>query len=112
LRKEADISVCGEGVMAEIKAVLLDGTDWRTKDDFYNAFFTAVGAPDWHGKNFNALRDSIVAGQINQINLPYTIRIEGLDEMSAAIRTLVEDFCSLIKELCSGGQQIDVSCQG
>ena len=56
----------------------LDGSNWKTTDDFYDAFFRAVGAPSWHGRNFNALRDSIITGQINKIELPYTIHISGL----------------------------------
>ena len=45
--------------------LLLDGARWKTADDFYNAFLEAVGAPPWHGRNFNALRDSIAGGDIN-----------------------------------------------
>jgi RNAse (barnase) inhibitor barstar len=100
------------GCVSDIKTFFLDGTNWRTGDDFYNAFFKAVGAPDWHGRNFNALRDSIVTGQINKIEIPYTIHISGLDKMPLKVRKLVEDFCSLIKELHTEGHAVDIVCQG
>jgi RNAse (barnase) inhibitor barstar len=94
-----------------MKNLILDGTNWKTKDDFYDAFFKAVGAPNWHGRNFNALRDSIIAGQINEIELPYTIQISGLDTMPEEVRGLVKDFCSLIKEFHSKGYEVDITCQ-
>jgi RNAse (barnase) inhibitor barstar len=53
-----------------MKKLILDGADWKTKDDFYDAFFKAVGALSWHGRNFNALRDSIITGQISEVELP------------------------------------------
>lgn len=63
-----------------MEKLVLDGATWSTKDDFYSAFFKAVGAPSWHGHNFDALRDSIVTGQINQIELPYRIEILGVSK--------------------------------
>jgi RNAse (barnase) inhibitor barstar len=95
-----------------VRELELDGSNWKTTDDFYDAFFQAVGAPSWHGRNFNALRDSIITGQINKIELPYTIHISGSGKMPPAVRSLVEDFCSLIKEFRSEGHEVDAVCQG
>ena len=89
----------------------LDGTNWKTKDDFYDAFFKAVGAPDWHGRNFNALHDSIIYRDINQIEIPYTIRISGFGQAPEEVKNLVKDFCDLIKEFHSAGYDVDVVCQ-
>ena len=94
-----------------MKQLELDGTNWKTRDDFYDAFFKAVGAPSWHGRNFNALRDSIITGEINEVELPYTIQISGLKQMTPDVKKLVEDFCSLIKEFRSQGHEVDVLCQ-
>jgi RNAse (barnase) inhibitor barstar len=95
-----------------MKNIVLDGTAWRTRDDFYDAFFKAVGAPSWHGRNFNALRDSIVTGHINQIELPYTIQISGTDNAPQEVRDLVRDFCSLIKEFRAEGHAVNAECLG
>ncbi|SRR6266481_3014705 len=92
----------------EIKHISLDGANWRTKDDLYNAFFKAVGAPSWHGRNFNALRDSIVGGQINEVELPYTIHIHGLNEMPEETRTFVQEFGDFIKDLRKEGHEVDL----
>jgi RNAse (barnase) inhibitor barstar len=95
-----------------MKEITLNGADWKTKDDFYNAFFAAVGAPSWHGRNFNALSDSITTGQINEVELPYFIRVSGLDKMPSEVKQLVEDFCSLIKEFRLEGYEVDIECKG
>jgi RNAse (barnase) inhibitor barstar len=39
--------------------LIMDGAAWNSEDDVYDAFFRVVGAPAWHGRNFNALNDSI-----------------------------------------------------
>ena len=57
--------------------IVLDGRHWQDANDFYDAFFTAVGAPKWHGRSLDALNDSIGAGQINRMETPYTIVVRG-----------------------------------
>jgi RNAse (barnase) inhibitor barstar len=56
-----------------MKELVLDGSTWQNRDDVYDAFFKAVGAPDWHGRNFDALNDSIATGSINKIEVPYRL---------------------------------------
>jgi hypothetical protein len=33
-----------------MKTLILDGTGWQTRELVYDAFFRAVGAPEWHGR--------------------------------------------------------------
>src|ERR1700758_165329 len=47
-----------------MRELILNGADWATRDDVYDAFFRAVGAPEWHGRNLDALADSIRGGSI------------------------------------------------
>jgi RNAse (barnase) inhibitor barstar len=61
-----------------MREVVIYAHRWRTADDFYDSFFSAVRAPAWHGRNFDALCDSIGDGQINEIEVPYRIVIRGL----------------------------------
>ncbi len=63
-----------------MKDIILDGARWSTKDDVYDAFFRAAGAPEWHGRNFDALRDSIAGGSINQVEVPYCLVIKKSSE--------------------------------
>jgi len=96
---------------AEMKRLVLDGRNWKTKGDFYQAFFKAVGAPSWHGQNFNALRDSITVGRINDVELPYRVEILGTDKMPSDVKHLVENFCELLKEFRSEGYEVDAICE-
>lgn len=89
-----------------MKEIILNGENWQTKNDFYLAFFEAVGAPDWHGRNLDALDDSIGTGNINKIDLPYKIIITGFNKMGEQAKQIVNDFESLVKDLQSEGKQI------
>lgn len=53
--------------------ILLDWKKIEKEEDFYNMFLPQVKAPEWHGRNLDALADSVVTGGINSIEPPYTI---------------------------------------
>ncbi|MGI9105804.1 MAG: barstar family protein [Pyrinomonadaceae bacterium] len=82
-----------------------------TQDDFYDAFFQAVGAPDWHGRNLNALNDSIGTGDINKIEVPYIVRIKCVASMSLEACQMVEDFSELIARLKNEGVEVNLICE-
>jgi len=92
-----------------MKVIHVDGAAWKTKDDFFAAFLSAVGAPDWHGHNLNALNDSIGAGGINEINPPFLIKIRGSTGMKPEAKQMVETFQQLVRNLKAEG--IDVAVQ-
>ena len=91
-----------------MRTVLLKGEQWHSKDDFYDAFFEAVGAPPWHGRNFDALRDSIGTGEINRIEIPYAICITGLALMSAEAQQTVQRFRELIDDIKAEGKPVAI----
>jgi hypothetical protein len=82
-----------------MRELVLDGSGWSKPDDLYEAFFRAVGAPPWHGRNFNALIDSIGTGQINEIEVPYCIVIRNYDRIGLGAVKAAADFVSLIGEI-------------
>jgi RNAse (barnase) inhibitor barstar len=53
----------------------MDGATWNSKDDVDDAFFSVVVAPSRHGRNLDALNDSIANGQINEVEPPYRLVI-------------------------------------
>ena len=59
-------------------AIVLDGHGWKTEADFIEAVLASVDAPEWHGRNYNALRDSFVTGSINGVEPPYDFVIRSL----------------------------------
>lgn len=77
-----------------MRTIELNATKWKSVLDFYNALLPAIGAPAWHGKNPNALVDSMVWGGINAVEPPYTIKIVG----SAGLPEDVRDQIEVVKE--------------
>jgi len=59
-----------------MKELVPDGSIWQGLNDLYDGFFRAVGAPEWQGRNFNALIDSIEAGNINVFEGPFRLILQ------------------------------------
>jgi RNAse (barnase) inhibitor barstar len=94
-----------------MQEVVMDGKNWATSDDIYDAFFQAVGAPSWHGRNFNALEDSICGGQINKIEVPYLIKIKNYTSIGVGARGAADLFVELIRELKESGCPVDIQIE-
>jgi hypothetical protein len=73
-----------------MQLIELDGSKWVTVMDFYDALLTALGAPRWHGRNVNALVDSMIFGGINAMEPPYRIRVRGISNAPPEVRTEIE----------------------
>lgn len=84
--------------MTSVRCITLDASKWITRLDVYEALLSALGSPDGHGRNINALIDSMVYGHINEIDAPYkivvtctkTISPEAASELLDIILTLGE----------------------
>ena len=108
--KGAPPAVCAtsEATTSEMREIIIDGERLVKPDDLYDAFFLGVGAPSWHGRNFNALRESIGEGRINEVEVPYLIRIKNYALIGRVAKELAKDFISLIKELHESGVPVDI----
>lgn len=95
-----------------MRELILNGAEWRTQDDVYDSFFQAVGAPDWHGRNFNALRDSIARGSINAVEVPYRLVIKDYDKIALPAGEMADDFIALIRELAAKGCPVEIGAEG
>ncbi|WP_172838340.1 barstar family protein [Terriglobus roseus] len=82
-----------------MRELLLDGANWFKPDDFYDSVFAAVGAPPWHGRNFNALIDSISTGGINAIEVPYRIVIFNAHLIGPDAQETASRFTTIIERL-------------
>lgn len=79
-----------------VNVIKLDARYWKTASDFYNALLRKLGAPGWHGQSVAALVDSMIVGDINQVELPLRIEVTGLDRASeAAFDELISAFTAL-----------------
>lgn len=81
-----------------MQTIELHAEEWKSLRDFYDALIRALGGPAWHGRNVNALIDSIVWGDINAINPPYTICIFGVAALSDDLREHIEHLQKAISE--------------
>jgi RNAse (barnase) inhibitor barstar len=94
-----------------MREIIIDGKNWSRPEDIYDALFEAVGAPEWHGRNFNALRDSIAFGGINKIEVPYLIRIKNYSSIGEEAKSIARDLVGLIKELRGSGCAVDITVE-
>jgi RNAse (barnase) inhibitor barstar len=91
-----------------MQELILNADGWKTADDLYDAFFRAVGAPSWHGRNFNALNDSIATGSINAIEVPYRLVIQNSSLADPGAQQAMGDFVDLIREIEARGCPVEI----
>ena len=84
-----------------MRVIELDAGNWRTPSDFYDALLAALGSPKWHGRNVNALADSMVYGGINSIAPPYTVQISNADHLPTAVREAIITTAAVIEAVCA-----------
>jgi len=94
-----------------MKELVLNGAGWTTKDDVYNAFFRAVGAPEWHGRNLDALADSISGGSINEVEVPYRLVIKNYDKVGSAAKPMTDNFIALVQKLAAAGCPVEIGVE-
>jgi len=86
----------------------MNASSWESSDDLYRAFFHAVQAPAWHGKNLNAIRDSIASGQINKIEVPYRLVFTNYASLSGELKQVTDFFIEAVSDLKKEGISVDV----
>ncbi len=97
--------------LTNVRNLQLDASTWKNTDDVYESLFTVLGAPPWHGKNFEALHDSIVTGSINVVGVPYTLSIRGMKSAKAAVKNFVSDLISFISEREAEGCPVSIQIE-
>lgn len=95
--------------MSETQVIELDGAKWQSKDDFYVALLGAVGAPDWHGHNLDAIEETLREGDINRVNPPLMITIFGSQQMGAEAERAARRFVALCDDLATNGIAVDAA---
>lgn len=94
--------------LQDVQELTLDAGKWQTVNDLYDSFFEAVGAPPWHGRNFDALNESMVDGGINRVEVPYRIRIQNFAQTGTEARQVTDRFVALIQRFEREGCPVSV----
>jgi RNAse (barnase) inhibitor barstar len=89
-----------------MRIIELNAKNWRTWQDFYNALLVALGAPEGHGRNLNALIDSMVWGGMNTVEAPYTIRISETEKLSKDVLAEIDEVKLALASACTEGREL------
>lgn len=88
--------------------IILNGQDWQTEADFIEAVLAGVDAPSWHGRNYNALRDSFVTGSINGLEPPYDFAIKLPQRPTPEVLDAIAYFTARISDWRAEGALLSV----
>jgi RNAse (barnase) inhibitor barstar len=77
-----------------MKLLRLDASEFSSSTELYEALLAILGAPAWHGRNFNALRDSL-SGGINQVEAPFTVEIANSKQVHPELATFLYDLLTV-----------------
>jgi len=89
--------------MHDVPELNMTAEGWQSADDVYDAFFHAVRAPKWHGRNLNALNDSISTGKINEIEVPYRLVVRDASLATPKARATIDLFADTISRMQTNG---------
>ena len=59
------------------RGIDIDASGRTRSRNIYDAILPLLGAPAWHGRNMDALTESIVWGKLNAVEPPYVLSIHG-----------------------------------
>ena len=80
-----------------MKRITIDISGCQTVDDFYDVLLSALEAPGWHGRNLDALWDSVKSG-VNNIVPPYSIEVTGSENLPESVAALIPRVQALFDE--------------
>lgn len=97
-----------------MRIINLNGKNWKTAGDFYTALLAAIGAPEKHARNVNALIDTMIWGGDAVVQPPYEVRVSGTAKLPDHDRHEIELLARLLAEARSEfrnrrGSDIEVS---
>jgi hypothetical protein len=81
-----------------MKEFVPDGSTWQWRYGVYDGFFRAVLQNGNQG-NLNALIDSIEAGNINAVEVPFRLIINLYGSIGPGAKKMAADFVDLIQEI-------------
>ena len=81
----------------QMKTNVIDISGCQTAADVFDRILEALDAPGWHGRNLDALWDSITS-DINGVLPPYTLTITGRELVPEAVALLLSDIQTVFED--------------
>ena len=75
--------------------IVIDWAQVKNMDSLYDSLFEQLNSPSWHGRKLNALRDSVIGGDINGVEPPYKVMIKNESQIPGELA----DFSEGVKEV-------------
>jgi RNAse (barnase) inhibitor barstar len=94
--------------MTRVAQITLHPTLWKSEEDFFDEVLRNLDAPDWHGKNYDALSDSLVTGQVNGVEPPIKFVIEETQTLPQIAAHALAELESIAAEARSNGRIVEV----
>ena len=91
-----------------MREITVDVSACSSTQDFYALLLVGLGAPAWHGKNLDALWDTISSDDINDVRAPFTVRFINVQNAQSELKSLVEKIGEIFVEARMDG--VDVAC--
>jgi RNAse (barnase) inhibitor barstar len=86
-----------------LQILTIDGSRWRSREDLVAGILAVLDPPEWHGRNLDALFDSMYSADINGVRPPYELRVVGASmmpiELIRILGILRDDLLSEHREL-------------
>ena len=86
-----------------MKTLRLDAEGWNSAEDVWSALLASLEAPTWHGRNLDALGDSLSGGDLNGVKAPLSFEIHHLDKASLAAQSELARIKALVVGLSIAG---------
>lgn len=80
---------------------MLDAGGWQTVADGWNALLAALEAPDWHGRNLDALADSL-SGGLNGVEAPFALCLIGTPALPPEVGAWLDRVAGVFAEAGPG----------
>ena len=80
-----------------MKTLRIDVSDCKYVDDVYGRLLAILDAPEWHGRNLDALWDSITS-DINGLFPPYCIEVVGYKDAPEPVSALLSRIQAVFEE--------------
>ena len=78
-----------------MRIIDMNGRDWRSKEDFYEALADALGGFEGHGRNAEAFLETMIFyPDLNSVQPPYEVTVREADE---AMQPFLTEFASWVE---------------